>query len=208
MNLLDIVPEVMEPKLSPALAAYQSDRMPEFKRVLESHPLKDPIGGISVCEAFWLYNLVKDISPGLVIESGTLYGYSLWFLHEAIEPKPLRLYSFDPGYEPKYKLGDVIYLKKDWTAFENVPENTFVFFDDHQDQGQRLNEALQRGVRDIVFHDNYLSLKHSHRPIRYCALPDRVEFSFTFPVLWNDPIFEPGVNAQTYRWLTWLRLGA
>ena len=207
MKIQDIVPSLMEPHLTPALKDYVLDNLDEFKRVLAAHPLKDHTGGVSICEAFWLYCLVRDLAPEVVVESGTLYGFSLWFLEKARGCNS-ELHSFDPGYAPKYLLEKVDYHRCDWRVWfpYDVPENALVFFDDHQDHGMRLEEAEELGVRDVVFHDNYLSLKHSHRPIRYCELPDNVEFCFTFPCLGNDPVFEVGQNAQTYRWLMWLRL--
>jgi hypothetical protein len=211
VNLLEIIPDVMEPHLLPKLQEYIKATLPGFKQSLNNHPLKDHIGGISICEAFWLYRLTIDLDPTMVIESGTLYGFSLWFLHQAVG-QTTPIFSFDPGYKPKYTIPGVYYFEKDWTdvfTVEDPPaEGSMVFFDDHQDQDRRLAEALDRGVRDIVFHYNYTSLKHSHKPIRYCELPKTVEFCFTFPCLRDDPVFEPNKsNAQTYRWLTWLRLG-
>jgi hypothetical protein len=212
VRLTEILPAVMEPKRHELLSAYVAENLDEFKDVLAHCPIKNQIGAVSTGEAFWLYCLVRDLSPKVIIESGTLYGFSLWFLEAAVQGQS-EIHSFDPGeYEVEGKSEHVQYHKIDWTGYfppagASVTDR-FVFFDDHIHQGRRLAEAKERGVRHMVFHDNYESLKHSHYPLRYCMLGEDVEFMHTFECLRADvdPIFAVGENAQTYRWLTWVKL--
>lgn len=208
MTLPEIIAGDMEPVLGRRLCEYVDAHLEEFKGVLADHPVKDNTGGISVCEAFWLYCLVKDLQPEMIVESGTLHGFSLYFLWKAAPSS--EIHSFDPGCKPEIKLRDVEYHSCDWMDYFNSqpPRDSLVFFDDHQDQGERFEEACEHGVDHAVFHDNYLTLGHSHRPLRFCCLEHDVELCYTFECLRGDPIFtDVSVNSQTYRWLTWVQFG-
>ncbi len=209
MTLHEIILGEMEPVLGERIQEYVAENLEEFRSVLDGHPVDDNIGAVSICEAFWLYCLVRDLEPKIVIESGTLYGFSLYFLRRAAPDA--EMHSFDPLYDPAVKLTGVQYHKTDWQEcfHPNAPlvgTDCFVFFDDHQDQDQRLRQSLDRSVSNIVFHDNYATLGHSHKPIRFCALDSKVRSCYTFDCLRDDQMFQVGKNAQTYRWLTWLSL--
>ena len=185
------------------------EHLPEFRQVLYAHPLKRPSQGcISVAEAFWIYYLVQSLEPEVVIESGTFEGYSLYFLRcAASEAKVL---GFDPFQSPKLMLDEVQYHACDWTqhSFDNLPgDRTLAFFDDHQHQGKRLRQAAQRGIRHLLFHDNYLTPFQSHVPVRFCNLLGLVRHCYVFDRLRCDPIFvSTDHNPQNYRWLTYIEL--
>jgi hypothetical protein len=206
VNLYEIISTLQDPPLKKALDEYARSRLPEFKQVLSAHPLRtNSIGGISICEAFWLYNFVKDLHPSTIIESGTLYGFSLYFLCRARSASGGKVLSFDPFTEPKLTFG-AEYHKDDWVSYQ-VPPGAFVFFDDHVDQGRRLMEAKKKGVKHVMFHDNYLNRRHSHTPIRLCDTSS-AQMVYIFDRLDFDPIFTDTTNnAQTYRWLTYVGLG-
>lgn len=212
MKIQEIIPSVMEPKKHDLISSYVKDNLEEFRSVLEECPVPDQVGGISTCEAFWLYCIVRDLAPAMVVESGTLYEFSLWFIEKALDGRG-GLYSFDPGpYEVKYHSPSVRYYKMDWKeVFPVDPErkDLMVFFDDHQHQGQRLGEARDRGAMHVIFHDNYETTGHSHMPVRFCMIPDVWKFCSVLDPIYGetDPIFAVGENAQTYRWLTWIGRG-
>lgn len=214
MKLTEILPAHMEPELGRLLREYVVGNLDEFKEVLRANPVRNQKGAISICEAFWLYCLTRDVQPELVVENGTMYGFSLYFLRRAAPQA--EVHSFDPGpCLPEVALDGVQYHTYDWLlsgGITGVPtgrrSNALVFFDDHQDQRQRLAEVRTNFPigPHVLFHDNYMTLEHSHRPIRYCDLAS-AKMCYTFENLRNDPIFvDTALNAQTYRWLTWIHL--
>lgn len=210
MNLHTIITTQQDPDLAQALENYIAETLPQFKRVLEQHPIRDPSPGcISVAEAFWLHGLVRSLKPELVIESGTYEGYSLFFIWQAAH-EYARILSFDPKHEPTSKLKGVEYFTSDWMDIKVRPEigsRTMIFFDDHINQGIRLKQASDQGFRHVVFHDNYITPYQSHLPIRFYDLLGLVRVSYIFDRIRSDPIFLDGTwNPQNYRWLTYLEL--
>jgi hypothetical protein len=175
-----------------------------FDEARRSHPLKKPKQCVSLVEAFWVWYMVRKLRPKVIIESGTYEGYSLWFLHKAAPPNA-KIFSFDPAVRPSYNIPGVQYVEKDWMEFDEFPDGRkFVFFDDHQDHDMRMEQSIERGVTDALFHDNYLALGASHRPLRFCALPDEVLYCREMPNI-ALPLEEAQNNAQAFRWITWLR---
>ena len=206
-SLLEIITTEQDPELHKSMEAFVAQTLAEFKEVLARHE-GEAIGGVSVCEAFWLYCLIKAIRPVQIIESGTFYGYSMHFIRSAASPS-CRVISFDPDMSHAPWLEDVEYHEKDWLEVEGINlgkgSGTLIFFDDHIDQGRRLHEAVSMDQEHIIFHDNYLSDQHSHRSIRFCDMAD-AWFYYTLPALYSDPIFtDTDKNAQTYRWLSYVQ---
>ncbi len=206
-SLVEIITTEQDPELHKSMEEFVARTLDEFKEVLAQHE-GEAIGGVSVCEAFWLYCLIKSIRPTQIIESGTFYGYSLYFIRSAAPPS-CRVISFDPNMYHAPWREDVEYYEMDWLEKEGIDlaqgVGTLIFFDDHIDQGRRLNEAVSMDQEHIIFHDNYLSDQHSHRSIRFCDL-SKAWFCYTLPALYSDPIFtDTTKNAQTYRWLTYVQ---
>lgn len=212
MDLYEIITTLQDPGLAQALEDFVAQYLPEFKQVLEAHPLQAPGGGcISIAEAFWSYYLVQALQPKVIIESGSLEGFSLYFLLRAAPQA--EAHAFDPYYSPK-AVGEFQYHDCDWIeyTFDNLPgQHTFVFFDDHIHAGMRMQQAKERGVRHLLFHDNYLKAEHclqSHMTLRYWGVKDLASFQYIFPRLRCDPIFTSTQNnPQNYRWLTYVELG-
>jgi len=206
-SLYEIISQLQDPELIDALEGYIAANLPEFKTIVAAHPLKNPKGGhCSMTEAFWLYHLCKSLQPQLVIESGSLQGYSLYFLRAAA---PGRVLSFDPYRKPIIPLDGIEYSACDWTEhdFGDVPDCTLAFFDDHIHQGDRVRQCKQRGVRHAIFHDNYLRPDQSHIPLRYANLLGLIQRQFIFPRIRSDKIFiDRSVNSQGYRWLTYVEI--
>jgi len=208
-DLIELITTLKYPELGTALADYAEKLLPEFEQVLREHPLQDSGSGrCSISEAFWLYGFVKSLRPDVVIESGTLQGYSLYFLRRG-SPANARLISFDPNTREEFRRhADVEYFRSDWLAQDLPPlsaDRTVVFFDDHQDQGRRLAESRARGIRHVIFHDNYLTPNESHVSIRFCSLFGRARFVYVFQPLTCSPLFtDTSVNPQHFRWLTYV----
>ncbi len=207
MNLYEIINIPHDPELIQALDEFVGLNLPEFKQVLNDHPIKIPWGGaFSTTEAFWAYFLVQALQPGIVIESGSYEGYSIYYLLQAAPNA--EAHSFDPYNEPK-EVGDFQYHDYDWIEhiFDRSLENAFVFFDDHIHQGNRLQQAKERGIRHTLFHDNFSSLAHDHVPLRFCGIEGLARFQFIFPRLRCDPIFDSTKERpQYYSWLTYCEL--
>jgi len=205
-NLLDIIEE-QEPGLSVQMRRYVGEHMKEFDDVFRQHPITAPIGCIGLAEAFQLYFLVKELQPQIIVESGTLHGFSLYFLRKAAPNA--EIHSFDPFETPLYTDPTIHYHRNDWTKEPLttwVGKKLFAFFDDHINQGDRLHEAMYRRASDVVFHDNYTSLKHSHTPLRYCALPPWVQLCYTFENI-DEPYFmDRPLPLLTRTWMTLVRL--
>jgi len=205
MNLYEIITTQQDTILRDSLHKFIEEGLGEFKEVLAA--TGNSLGGISVAEAFWLYHLIKAVKPKQIIESGTFYGYSLHFITKAATDCRVMSFDIDQSKSPKYN--GVEYYEHDWMECKDLMkgERTLVFFDDHIDQGRRLGEAVERDQEHLVFHDNYLTLKHSHLPIRFCDLKD-ASLCYTFLPIYTDPVFTNTTNnAQTYRWLTYVKRG-
>jgi len=209
-TLYQILTEMKYPPLGAALEAFIEAGLPEFKEVLVAHPLQNPENGhCSVGEAFWLYWLVKSLEPKVVIESGSLEGYSLWFLRQAA-PQGSRVLAFDPHNEPAIPLDGIDFYPFDWmeTNLNALPgRETLVFFDDHFNQRVRVEQCVWRRIRHTAFHDNYTRPDQGHLPLRYAGLADLVRCQFIFPDLRCDPVFtDYETNRQAYRWLTYCEI--
>ncbi len=210
LNLYEIITIIPhDPELIQALDEFVKLNLPEFKQVLNDHPIQIPWGGaFSTTEAFWTYFLVKSLQPDVVIESGSYEGYSLYYLLKAAPQA--EAYSFDPYNAPK-KVGDFQYRAYDWTEYDfgRPLTDAFVFFDDHIHQGKRLKQAKERGVRHVLFHDNFLKPKsvHGHTSLRFCGTGELAKFQYIFPRLNCDPVFDSTKERpQYYSWLTYVEL--
>ena len=209
MNLLEIITQLMPPEQDVALEAFIGERTNLFKALLVLHPVKNRRSSICNSDAFWLYWLVSAIKPAVAIESGSHFGFSTYFIFKAGTPD-MQFFSFDPNHAtiPFGFLHQ--HLKSDWS--ERLPAMTEIcrdkvalaFFDDHIDHELRLRQAAEAGIKHLIFHDNYLTLRHSHTPIRFVNLMGLVDFCFEFPPLLahHDPIFAGSMR----RWLTYVRL--
>lgn len=206
MNILDIITEGKHPDMGEQLEQLVAARLPEFKKVLNGYR-GSQVGGISVSEAFWLFCLLDALQPRQAIESGTFHGFSLWIITRAVT-RSCRVLAFDPDLSHTERYDGVEFHEHDWLLSDKgflEGEGTVVFFDDHIDHDRRLYEAVHANQKHLLFHDNYLTTGQSHRPIRFCDLAD-ADLCYTFPALNSDRIFvDRSRNAQTYRWLTYVR---
>lgn len=208
-TLYQIISQLQDPELIETLENYIALNLPMFKRVVANHPLENPkLGHCSVDECFWLYHMCRSLAPQLIIESGSLEGYSLYFLKAAAHPDA-RVLSFDPYRKPTISLDGIEYYPYDWTEhdFGDLPFCTLVFFDDHTHQGNRVRQCNWRGIQHAIFHDNYLRPNQSHIPLRYANLLGLVVRQFIFPRIRSDNIFvDQTANSQSYRWLTYVEV--
>ena len=104
--------------------------------------------------------IVKKLKPKYLIESGIWQGLGTWFFEKA-SPES-KIISIDPMlHYRKYISNNVSYqttdfLQTNWRMLVE-PENTLVFFDDHQNCIPRIKRCHEIGFTKIIFEDNYPS---------------------------------------------------
>jgi len=131
-----------------------------YTDVFSASPISDNTGGMGLEAAFFLFSTLLKIKPETIIESGVWKGFTT-FLFDQV-PECRKLYCFDPAVEYKnfiqYKSIKAHYFAIDWATpmFSKInSSNTVAFFDDHQDQLERICLSYQRGIRFVVIDDNY-----------------------------------------------------
>ena len=98
----------------------------------------------------------KKLNPDLIIESGIYKGQGTWFLEQACPNA--KIISIDLNLEIReYISKKVTYLDKDFSEhlWDNITDKSLVFFDDHQNAYQRLQQCKWFGFKNIIFEDNY-----------------------------------------------------
>lgn len=207
MNLQEVIILPQWEQLEP-LEWLVKSRMDEFLALHAKHPLPNHHPSyISLSEAFWLWNIVKDLDPSFVVESGSHHGYSAWWLRQALRCSRW-LYTFDPNglpgnWEPAYWAH---YSTTDFAAWQTVDysNSAFAFFDDHVDQPERLQQASKKGFRDVCFHDVYPQANSAHVSLWRTGLPEHA-ICMQFPILRSPDVFREPARSMS-AWLTWVRL--
>jgi hypothetical protein len=127
-----------------------------FYKIYEDRPIKKNEGGMFFAHMFALHFILKKINPELVVESGIFKGQSSWLIENTL-PKA-KIISIDLNLENReYISKNIQYSNLDfrYQDFTTIPENSLVFFDDHQNHINRLKEAKWFGFKNIILEDNY-----------------------------------------------------
>jgi hypothetical protein len=107
------------------------------------------------CFLFWF--VLQTLKPTTVIESGVWQGLGTWLIEEAC-PKA-DLYCIDLSWKRlKYRSPRATYLDTDFDSHDwsHLPsDETLLFFDDHVDAYARAHAVHRRGLRHVMFEDNY-----------------------------------------------------
>lgn len=129
-------------------------------------------GGMGAPDMCSLYTLLRRIKPAVVIESGVHKGVGTLMIRKAIGPEGLIL-CLDPRDVPHVDPNPrTVYLtgKSRFVDFGKLqtrgydPEHTLLLIDDHCDQEARLKQAKAKGLKHVLFNDNYLKGdRGSHR---------------------------------------------
>ncbi|MCZ6672244.1 MAG: hypothetical protein O7C75_04815 [Verrucomicrobia bacterium] len=128
----------------------------EFSRLYEERPIRDNRGGMKAPHMFAVWFMVRQLSPDIIVESGVWKGQSTWLLEKAC-PKA-ELFSIDLNLKTReYVSNRAIYSDKDFSEqdWSDLPDQSLVFFDDHQNAYRRLQQCSWFGFRHIIFEDNY-----------------------------------------------------
>ena len=116
-------------------------------------------GGMKTPDCFSLYFILKCINPETVIECGCFNNISTKVIQKTI--KDVNIILSDPI---EHKLEDfkgIDYSGKKFVDFKNIDlsmikkETCLVIFDDHQNAAQRLIQCHEKGIKHILFNDNY-----------------------------------------------------
>jgi hypothetical protein len=208
----------------------------------------DNNNGMAADTALYLYYWVRELQPKLIIESGTWRGFSTWAMRQAAPEA--KIISLDPIFALGYCLDPAKIGSHYWPAdversgtdfsccgleFMAKPEPSLVLFDYHQNKIHRLQQAIQKGFRHIIFDDNlpgqatHLTFFHYLKDPSIKAWIEQVVERFEiFPPLWDtqagmrNEVFVPGLNIPRdpsltcldttcqarsgYSWLTYLRV--
>ena len=142
----------------------------DFYRLYKNRPIKDNKGGMFFGNMFGLYYFLRKIKPRFIIESGVFKGQTSWLIEKVLPNS--KILSIDPDLSNrKYISKKIRYSNIDfkYQNFKNIPKNSLVFFDDHQNQIERLMQCKWFGIKNVVFDDNYsigkgdlYTLKHAY----------------------------------------------
>jgi hypothetical protein len=131
------------------------DHLNEFEAIYAHRPIKDNQGGMKAPHMFAVWFMAKCLSPDLIVESGIWKGQSTWLLEQACQAK---LVSIDINLGNRQYISDrAIYSDKDFVEqdWSEATDRSLVFFDDHQNAYQRLQQCKWFGFKQIIFEDNY-----------------------------------------------------
>jgi|TARA_B110000483_G_C18190274_1_gene540640 hypothetical protein len=130
----------------------------EFIELYKERPVKDNSGGMKFPHMFGLFFLLKSLKPDFVVESGIYKGQSTWLIEKTLPN--VDLLCLDPNLNYRKYISEsnkVKYSNLDFTAqdFSNIPKNSLVFFDDHQNFYDRLVYSNFFGFKHVIGEDNY-----------------------------------------------------
>jgi hypothetical protein len=131
----------------------------EFLEIYKNRPIQTNWYGMRSHGNFFLWYFLKQIKPALVIESGVYRGQSTWTIEQAVPEA--KIIALDPD------VGSRAYVSKNATypnidfAELTIPENlngpVVCFFDDHMDAFERVLQASSKGIKYLIFDDNYIA---------------------------------------------------
>jgi len=132
------------------------EELTRFISLYKNRPIKENLHGMRFPHMFATYFILKKINPKFVIESGVYKGQSTWLIEAALPECKILCLDIDLK-QIIYKSKKVTYSELDFKFqdFSNIPEETLVFFDDHQDHIERIKQAKNFNIKHIILEDNY-----------------------------------------------------
>jgi hypothetical protein len=132
----------------------------DFKKLYDTRPIQNNAGGMGSAHMLPTYVYCKEMKPKLIIESGIWMGQGTWLLENASNAK---IVSLDITLSRlQYRSPDVTYFENDIMDIDidSILEgydmdDVMVFLDDHQDFDKRLDFFLDKGIKHIIYEDNY-----------------------------------------------------
>ena len=132
------------------------DHLDEFAALYDSRPIRDNRGGMKAPHMFAVWFMARHLSPDLIVESGVWKGQSTWLLEKACPKAKLVSIDLDLGHR-QYISDRAVYSDRDFSEQDwlDVTDRSLVFFDDHQNAYQRLQQCKWFGFKHVIFEDNY-----------------------------------------------------
>tara|TARA_B100001093_G_scaffold340759_1_gene325556 strand:+ start:221 stop:1006 length:786 start_codon:yes stop_codon:yes gene_type:complete len=151
-----------------------------FKELYKERPIKNNIHGMRFQHMFATYFILKKINPSFVIESGVFKGQSTWLIEKTLPNS--KILSIDINLsQRKYISKKALYSNIDFKNqdFTNIPKDTLVFFDDHVNHYERLQQAKFFNIKNIILEDNYLPEKGDFYSINHAYAKKGFNHNFT-----------------------------
>lgn len=135
----------------------------EFIQIYNTRPVGRVSGGMQLDHSFALWYILKRVAPKAVIENGVFQGHSTWLIRKALPSA--KIFSFDPLTNVVWRDNSTLttyYIGPGFRDFAHIrwgdivnPNETLLFFDDHQAHVKRIFQALTFGFKHVIFEDNY-----------------------------------------------------
>tara|TARA_X000000368_G_C23007382_1_gene701855 strand:- start:16 stop:729 length:714 start_codon:yes stop_codon:yes gene_type:complete len=131
------------------------ESLDEFMELYKKRPIVNNRGGMGAPHCFATYFMMKYLNKPFIIESGVWKGQSTWLIENTCPNA--KLLCIDPNlYYRNYISKKAEYTNIDWKKLDiKNTENTLCFFDDHQNALERVQSAIKRGFKHLIFEDNY-----------------------------------------------------
>lgn len=129
----------------------------EFRPIYEERPMDRNDGGMRASHLFLSWFLLTRLSPEVIIESGVFKGQGTWLFERACPNA--KLHCIDPRlHQIEYESKNATYYERDFDVIDFSwadPERTVCFFDDHQNALSRVMSMKWKGLKHVIFEDNY-----------------------------------------------------
>ena len=142
-----------------------------FKDFYKNRPIKNNIHGMMLPHMFAVYFILKKLKPKFVIESGVYKGQSTWLIENTLPECEILSIDIDLS-QREYISKKAKYSNLDFKLhdFSKIPNETLVFFDDHVNHLERIQQSKFFKIKNIIFEDNYpanegdfYTIKHSYQ---------------------------------------------
>jgi len=128
-----------------------------FSDVYAKRSNKNNIGGMKSPHMFPTWFLTKFINPKVIIESGVFKGCGTWLFDQAApNAKKICIEPLTNIIQYKSDMAEyttIDFTINDWSDLDK--SETLLFFDDHQNEIERIKIAYNLGFKHIVCEDNY-----------------------------------------------------
>jgi len=121
-----------------------------------------------IINLFNLYSVIRALKPKIIVESGTFKGQSSWFILKAA-PKA-KIYCFDIDLSQLiFKSNKIKYIKGDIKNynFYKMKKKSILILDDHQNQLERLKQAVLFGFDYVFLDDNSDNKNHDFYTLQH-----------------------------------------
>jgi hypothetical protein len=139
---------------APARGGLSADDLDAFARICDRNPAAEEKGSTRTDSLLWLFAFCRCLRPEVIVESGVRAGRSLWTLRNAAPDAVL--YAYDIRLDRMaFRDESIRYRETDWSRDEIRAKSEFdlCYFDDHINNCLRIQQARERGFRNLVFDD-------------------------------------------------------